>query len=196
MSFIKSLKNNLFPPKNPEEIAKKITEDIASSSFDFFKQSDFRELVNFEKLERTEQDRIFNEIVVTGLSLAILMFESMEKVANNKNLKQFLIEIRVELASYYGNWLKELGTPQEFVDLWKKLIEMRVDEYRKDYQEHQKELEKDWKKNPWVFVTALGGYHHIRRGKVKQEDKLFKMFLKWVIKNANKICKDNIRALR
>lgn len=195
MSFLDSLKHNLFPPKNPEEITKKITENIADSAFEFFKKPEFRNLVNFDKLSRTEQDRIFNEIVITGLSLAVLMFEGMEGMAKKESPKQFYREMQIEMASRYGNWLKEIGTPLEFTDLWKKLIQMRVDEYRKDYQEHRKKLEKDWKKNPWVFVAALGGYHHIRRGKGKPDDILFKMVLKWVIKNANKIGEDTVKSL-
>lgn len=187
MSILELIKYNLFPPKRPDEIAKRLTEKIAGESFKLFREPQFHELVNYEKLQKEEQDRIFNEIVLTGLALAILMFGYLEEYTKNERAKQFYAELQMEMESYYSNWLKELGTPTEFTELWKKLIKMRTDEYRRDYKEHQKELEKDWKKNPWVFVATIGGYHHIRRGKGKPEDPLFKFFLKWVIKIANDI---------
>lgn len=187
MSFFEGFKYKLFPPKNTFEIAKLLTEKIASESFTFFKEPRFRELINFEKISQTEQDRIFNEIVATGIALSVVMFEKLAALAPHEEIRQFYAELQLEMRSYYANWLKELGTPQKFTDLWKQLIKMRTDEYEKDYQTHQKELERDWKKNPWVFVATYGGYHHLRRGKGKSEDPLFKMFLKWNIKIANQI---------
>ena len=115
------------------------------------------------------------------------MFSTLEEKSKHEWPKQFYSELQIEMASRYSNWLRELGTPQEFTDLWKDLIMMRTDEYRQDYQHHTQELEKEWKKNPWVFVCAMGGYHHLRRGKGKPEDPLFKLFLNWVVMMGNVI---------
>ena len=185
MSFLDLIKYKLFPPKNIHEIAKVLTEKIAADSFSLFNKQQFRKLVNFDKLDQQEQDRIFNEILVAGLILLILMFSRLEKMAPHDIIRQFYAELQMEMHSRYSNWLKELGTSSEFTDLWKTLIKMRTEEYRRDYKEHRRELEKDWQKNPWVFVTALGGYKHIRRGQGKPGDPLFKIFLRWNIKIAN-----------
>lgn len=193
MSILEKIKYNLFLPKNPEEIARRLTEDIANSSFKFFRESELRRLIDFEKLDQKERDRIFNEIVATGLSLAILMFNYLAERTENAKAKEFYIELKVEMESRYSNWLRELGTPSEFTELWKKLIRMRTEEYERDFEEHKTELEKEWKKNPWVFVTAIGGYRHIRRGRGKPKDPLFKFFLKWIIKTANAISATTVK---
>src|SRR4030065_1543436 len=124
MSILDKLKSILVPPKNPEELAKAITEKIANMSFGLFKNEDFRNMNNFKKIDITEQDRIFNEIIVSGLALAIMMFEAMENKAKSEKIKESYSEIQVELASRYPNWLKELGSKESDVDLWRELTKM------------------------------------------------------------------------
>ena len=131
LSFFTFLKYSLFPPKEPEEIAKRITEKIAQSSFSFFKNTRFRDLLDFQNLSQIEQDRIFNELVVTGQSAAILMFETLEQRAKTKTAAQFYRDLQIEIESRYSNWLKELGVEPEHFMLWKKLVKMRTQEYRK-----------------------------------------------------------------
>ena len=165
--------------KEPEQIAKHITEIIAQESFKLFQDKKLRKLTNFEEIDQTEQDRIFNEIVVTGISLAILMFETLAKMASG-SVKQHYLELQIETASRYSNWLKEMGTPQDLADIWKELIKLRTDEYRKDYEEYKDQIGSPWQTNPWLFVVAIGGFHHITRGKGKPSDELFKIVIQWM----------------
>lgn len=185
----------LFGPKNPEQIAKVLTEKIADESFNFFKTAKFREPLDFENLEQVEQDRIFNELIASGLSLAILMFETMQSLCNKGIGKGFYEELNTELHSRYGNWLKELGTPRDLATMWKDLINMRTNEYRKNFQEHRNELMKDWKKNPWVFVVAIGCHNHIRRGKGKPQDPLFILILRWIVNLSELMVKTVIKSV-
>jgi hypothetical protein len=182
------------PLKSPDEVARKITEMVASEAFKLFRDKKFRRSSLLETFDQTEQDRIFNEIVVSGLSLAVLMFEALsERAKDKKEISQYYAELQMESASRYGNWLKEMGTPPALADMWKGLINMRVDEYRKDYRKYKRELSDDKAKgNPWVFVVAIGGHNHLRRGKGKPEDELLKIFLRWVCSIAEKISRELI----
>ncbi len=165
--------------KLPKEVSQKITERIANSSFKIFKERRFRMWVDFNNLEQTEQDRIFNELVVTGLSLAVLMFKTAAELTTGEK-SNYLNELQIELTSRYGNWLKELGTESKCADMWKELINMRCKEYEKDFQRYKKELPDPQKSNPWIPVVAFGGYHHIRRGKTEERDPLFLFLVQWV----------------
>ena len=175
--------------ENTEIIARKITEMIADESYHLFRDKKFRRLNNFEKIDQVEQDRIFNEIVVSGLALAVLMFEALAELnsENRKDLEQLFLNLKVETTSYYGNWLKEMGTEVEFADLWKGLIEMRCDEYHKDRDEYLKDIK--IKANPWKHIVSIGGFRHITRGKGKAEDELFKIFIHWIDNISKQITK-------
>lgn len=180
--------------KNPEEIAKKITEKVVDSAFKFYRSEKFRSFTDLETLEKTEQDRIFNELIANGIVLGILMFDALAEKTKSERAKNFYHELMIELSSRYSNWLKELGTPKNFCEMWKNLIQMRVDEYLKDYQEHEKEIKDPFKRNPWVFVAAIGCHRHIRRGKSKP-DELFKPILHWILDTADIISKITLKSI-
>ena len=168
--------------KAPEQVAKKITEVIASKSFKLFRDKKFRRLNNFASIDQEEQDRIFNEIVVTGLALAVLTYENLAKRSDNKSpvLEQYFRNLQLEMTNYYGNWLKEIGSKPADAELWKKLVLMRCDEYRKDEKFFfKKKVEPD---NKWPYVTAIGGFRHITRSKGKPEDELYYIFLRLITK--------------
>ena len=174
--------------KTPEWAAEDVTDLIAKASFFLFRDKKFRLSVdNFDNLEQVEQDRIFNEIVVSGLVLAILTYETIADLAQNDEKKSYFIELKTEMESRYGNNLRELGVEEEFAGLWKGLIQMRADEYRKDYREHKAEIGDRPGVNPYMFVVAIGGTDHISRGKAKAEGELFKIFRGWIFNLTEKI---------
>ena len=180
MTIIDFLKLTFMPPKNPEQIARAITEKIANYSINLFKNDDFRRMNNFDKIDTIEQDRIFNEILVSGIAITIFIFETLGNRTNNNRVNQFYAEMKIELESSYPNWLRELGSKESDAALWKDLIKMRVDEYENDYQENRKEIQKRTKAAfAYVFVVAIGGGKHIARSKKKIMDNIFKQFLRW-----------------
>jgi len=184
--------------KNPEGLAKILTEKIAQSTFAFFKQNNFREEVKFNQIAQVEQDRIFNELIATGICLAILMSGTMLNLAQkkkNNSIVNFYQELVVELYSRYGNWLRELGTEEKFATMWKGLIEMRVKEYQKDFREHKKEFPSELKANPWISVCSIGCLYHIRRGKPKDKDDLFILIIRWAKSLAIEISKLTLKSL-
>jgi len=190
---------NLFGRRrSPEELARILTEKIAKSAFAFFRQNNFREEIKFNQIAQVEQDRIFNELVATGICLAILMFETMSNLTQKKKKDyavEFYQELIIELYSRYGNWLRELGTEEKFASLWKDLIEMRVKEYQKDFREHRKEFPSELKANPWISICSIGCLYHIRRGKPKDKDDLFILILRWVKSVAIEISKQTLSSL-
>lgn len=176
-------------PFPPEHVAKKITERIASSSFKLFNDKKFRDLVNFDQLTKTEQDRIFNEIVVNAITLDILDLGSLSEQTKTRFAENFYNETKIELYSYYGNWLRELGTPEEFAGLWKPLIDLRVKEYQKDLKTYRKQIKKTSWLTAWIHIVSLGCLKHIRRGKTKPGDPLFLMLLKWLVTSTEDMTK-------
>lgn len=173
---------------NPEEIAKKLTEKIANSAFKLFQEKELRKMINFEELEQIEQDRIFNEIVVSGLVLAVLMYRTIADMSENEK-RSYFFELQMEMTSTYSAWLGEMGTPREFTEMWKELIKMRCKEYEKDFKKHKKDLPDPESGNPWVPVLAYGSYVHIRRGKTDEKDPLFLYLNNWINNTATEISK-------
>jgi len=177
------LRKIIFGPAPIEKIAEKVVKKNTHSAFRIFKDEDIRKLLNFSKINQTEQDRIFNEFVVIGLSLAILTAETISKINEEKN--NSFRKLKDEIFIYYPDWLKELGVEKQYCDIWRKLIEMRCDEYQKDFEKYQAHLPDFRKVNPWISIVAIGGLHHLRRGKTSPEDPLFKHLLAWLKLLAN-----------
>ena len=172
------------------EGAKKITELISSASFFLFRDKKFRQLTKFETFDQTEQDRMFNEIVVSGIAMSILMFETVAELTSG-DWRQFYYELKTEMESYYGNWLRELGVEEELASLWKSLIQMRVDQYKRDYEENKDQIPGPVASNPWGLVVAIGGSNHIMRG--EGPDEFYKMFLSWMANLSTKITNSLVR---
>lgn len=166
-----------------EKEAIKITELIANRSFRLFKSKKFRAFSNLNDLELVEQDRIFNEIIASGIVLAVLMFGSLADETNNRNKEQFYSELSLELINRYGNWLIELGGKQEHAEMFKKLIKLRADEYRKHRRRYKRELGQFKKEaTVWLPIVSIGGFAHITRGNAKtyNNDTYFICFNKFI----------------
>lgn len=176
-----------FGPAPPDIIADMMVRKIAHKSFRFFRDEEIREMLNFSKIDQTEQDRIFNEIVLTGLCLAILMIEMLAKITESDNKKEYYKKLREELFIRYPEWLAELGVEKKYVKMWRKLIQMRCDEYEQDFREHRGSLPLVDEGNPWIPVVAIGGLDHLRRGKLVRKDPLFKRLLSLTTSVAIKI---------
>lgn len=169
---------NILP--DTAERAQKIIELVAKKSFGLFKKRAFRKPLNWDGLSPEEQDRIFNEIVISGITLAALMSDSMANEVKGKNSEQYFRELSMEIRSAYGNYIQSLGAPKKYADLFKTVIDMRAKEYRKDYLADKKEkvLSKHKESSAWHIIVAIGGYYHIVRGdeKMAKDAKHFQLF--------------------
>ena len=164
-------------------------------AFKIFRDKKFRQLIKFNKLQQVEQDRIFNELVLAGIVLIMLTLESPDLRIKNE-FKEYFDFVREKIPEAHLGYLKELGIERKHRRLWKKLINMRYNEYydnRLKTREaaismESKEEEMTIKKLEDIQLTlpvntvAIGCHHHICRGKTKGKDELFKLILRWLSK--------------
>jgi len=172
---------SFFKPKGSashEEVAGEVVWHIAKTSFEKFKETDFRQKLNFDTLDQEEQDRIFNELVITGMALVYLTMEIGENLNRNEESKKTFRGIKNNLASSYVKILRKEGTAKEFLDMWYQLLAMRCEEYRKDYRKH-KELFLDPRQNHWVHICAIGGSDHISRGESQKVESILPQITRW-----------------
>ena len=130
-----------------------------------------------EKLGQEEQDRIFNELVISGLVLALLFYDTV--LENPNSNIEFFSELKIEMFSAYSSILVELGAKKDDADLFKKVILMRLKECQKDYEENKAELPSK-KTLAWPLIVAIGCYDHVTRGEGHPADHAFKITAKWL----------------
>ncbi len=168
-----------------------LAEAAAGSAFHLFRDKQFRPLANFEKLSQTEQDRIFNELVIASLVLIMLVLEAPDlRVA--REFRDYLADLNKRVPKAYVDHLRSLGVKARHLRDWKKLIAMRYEEYARDrhdvraaamhIESSQKGLDLDDLSKIQMLVpvqaVAIGCHHHICRGKTDGRDELFKLTLR------------------
>lgn len=187
--YIQKLKRALLGPPSIETTSERLLREILRSSFQVFKDHEFRKMVNFSKLERREQDRILNELVVSGIALTTLRIETLADAGEFS--RPFFEGIRNFLPVLYSRMLSRISSNQEYIDLWGQLIDLRCREYRKQQEKHEKKYTgKRSRLTPWIewtITVSIGSLYHIRHGKTSSKDPLFKELNAWLIALASKI---------
>lgn len=159
-------------------VSEKIAIVAAQASFDFWKDLEFRKMIDFERISQTDKDRIFNELEVTVLGLVALHAEH----------QPVLIDLERQVIHAFLNMYIKLGVEEGYVKIWKKLINLRFKEYKRDFRLALKES-KNWEEIEdenfrviWARVETLtiDGLSHIRRGKVEKDDPLWSYLRKWL----------------
>lgn len=163
----------------------------AHNAFQLFRNKEFRGLANFGVLSQVEQDRIFNELVVSYVVLIILMLEAPD-LRVPEEFRDYLRALKEKIPTAHVEYLKNLGTEAQHLRDWGKLIDMRYEEYAKDRHEVRAaameiesaekaldldDLEKIQMLLP-VQTVAIGCHDHVCRGETKGRDELFKLILK------------------
>jgi hypothetical protein len=161
------------------------------SAFQLFQDKQFRKLAGFEQLSRTEQDRIFNELVVAVIVLIMLVLEAPDlRVA--REFRRYLSDLIKKIPKAYVDYLRTSGVEADHLRDWEKLIDMRYEEYARDkhdvraaamqIESSEKGLDLDDLSKIQMLVpvqtVAIGCHHHICRGDTKGQDELFKLTLK------------------
>lgn len=193
---IKKLKKR--GPENPPPLSKAtqifaaVLDQAASRyAFKIFQDKKFRRLLDFNSLKKTEQDRIFNELVVSNLVLLMLTLEAPD-LRVDPELKDYFIDFKEEIPRAHVSCLKDLGIEKRYLDDWEKLIKMRYEEYSKDkHKARQAAIEVESKEKELTVeglediqlllpaqTVAIGCHHHICRGKTEGKDELFKTILR------------------
>jgi hypothetical protein len=167
-----------------------LSEAAASAAFHLFKDKQFKKLAGFNRLSQTEQDRIFNELVVANLVLFMLVFEAPDLRVVNE-YRDYLAGLKKRIPQAYVQNLRGLGIEAKYLQDWEKLIDMRYEEYARDkhdvraaameVESKERSLNMDALSKIQILVpvqtVAIGCHHHICRGETKGKDDLFKLIL-------------------
>lgn len=166
-----------------------IAQMIAGSAFEFWQRKDFRLYVNFGNISQTEQDRMFNELEVSLLGLFMLQFDNAVESVKEEEKKLVFKSFQKDLPSAFLQLFAENGVEKKYIDIWEKLIDMRLKEYREDqksaikesskwkeFQGDREEIKIQWARIETITIDCLS---HLRRGEVKKEDPLWKLLRKW-----------------
>jgi hypothetical protein len=176
-----------------DETAAALSQAAAGSAFHFFRNEQFRRLARFGQLSQTEQDRIFNELVVASLVLIMLLIEAPD-LRIPRESHDYLKGVKEKVPKAYVESLRNLGVETEHVRDWEKLIAMRYEEYardRHDVRAAAMEIESSEKSLDLaslskiqmlvpVQAVAIGCHHHICRGETQGQGDLFKSALKFL----------------
>lgn len=184
-------------PPPIEELTHMLADGLAKlashKAFDLYRNRRFRKLINFNQIEKLEQDRIFNELVLAGLVLEMLILEAPD-LRVDPEFKEYLHILKDGIPEAHLKELKDLGIERKFIRLWRKLIKMRYEEYQREkgevrsaaFELESQEAPIDQQKLAEIqallplHTVAILSYRHITRGKGKPESPLFKMILRFV----------------
>lgn len=161
------------------------------SAFHLFRDKQFRRLAGIEQLPQTEQDRIFNELVVASVVLIMLLLEAPDlRVAGES--QSYLAGLNKRIPKAHVDHLRSLGVEANHLRDWEKLIAMRYEEYARDrhdvraaamqIESSNKRLDLDDLSKIQMLVpvqaVAIGCHRHICRGETEGQDDLFKLTLR------------------
>jgi hypothetical protein len=183
---------------NPESLdqmaqttAASLAQAAAGMAFQLFRDKKFRRLAGFDRLSLTEQDRIFNELVVACIVLTMLLLEAPDlRVAGE--FKDYLAGLNKKIPDAHMDHLRTLGVEAIHLREWEKLITMRYEEYARDrhdvraaamqIESKEKSLDLDDLSKIQMLVpveaVAIGCHDHICRGQTAGHDELFKLTLR------------------
>lgn len=113
----------------------------------------------------------------------MFLLEQILKEINDEKKKVYYQSLRETVPKYFRKYLRAIGIPEKFANIWDKLIDLRYDEYSKDiidvrseFLKGDDELSELAKHNVAMIFQSLafGLYRHIVRGKIVQDDPLYK----------------------
>lgn len=171
----------------PEDEATHLIDLVNSSAYQVFLDKRFRELVKFDEQAEEEQNRIFNELVVTGLVFSLFFIEDRESFAK-AGRKEFWKNVSEKIPVSMADGLAKMDIPKGYVSIWKKLLKKRT----KEYLEKRKITESVWReefskikkseKNKGdilrIETVAIGSLMHIARNEERENEKFLRNHLK------------------
>jgi len=178
-------------PKMAQITAGSLDRAASQNAFQIYRHPIFRRLVSFESLEKIEQDRIFNELVVTNIVLLMLSLEAND-LRIKEELKEFILLVKDSLPKAHCDELANLGIEKQYLDIWEKLIKLRYEEYSNNKNEIReasmqlKARDKELTTDDIVDIqsilplqtVAFGCFDHICRGKTKGKEDLLNFLIR------------------
>ena len=174
-----------------EVTAAGLSQTAAASAYELFCGKEFRRIAGLERLSQGEQDRIFNELVVSFLVLIMLLLEAPD-LRVPREFRNYLADLNKRISEAHVEELRTLGVETNHLRDWEKLISMRYEEYARDKHEMrgaamqiesaEKRLDLDGLSRIQLLVpvqtVSIGCHHHICRSNTDGQDDLFKQILK------------------
>lgn len=148
---------------------------VLPSVYAIFQDAQFRERARFQKLTSAEHDRIFNELHVAGVCLAMCCLEVAHTIVQPEYL-HFWTKAREYLPRQVQQSLVKFGVDGANAKLFRQLIDMRFEEYEhwaNEVWDMWSEEEPRFRSMPEgmkrvisrVDAIAIGTTDHILRGK-------------------------------
>ena len=172
-------------------MATNLARATAGSAFTLFNDKTFRRLARFDALPVSEHDRIFNELLIAGLTLQMLALEAPDLHVPN-DTRPYLKQVASEIPAAHVHELATLGITEENQREWDRLIGMRYEEYAGDrHNVRSASMQIEAANHPLdlealdgiqamlpVQVVTIGTHCHICRGETEGQDELFKFMLR------------------
>ena len=174
--FYYRMRNAVLGIPDVKKTAQQLAQEASKQAFRVYRDPVFRKGVSFDTTETVEQDRMFNELVVTNLVLEILMIETLATFARGRS-KEWLRAVAEAIPTEFITTLRDASVAEEFLEIWKKLIALRQDEYEQTRLDHREYFPELGEGNPWVRVTAISCLFHIRRSKNVPNDPLLPLVM-------------------
>ena len=179
------------PQKMAKITAAGLDQVATSVALALFNDKTYIQLTGLNEMAQLEKDRILNELILAGITVIMLTLEAPD-LRISRDFKEYFRLLKDEIPKAHLAQLKELGIENKHVKLWKKLIEMRYDEYAQDrLKARSAAMEYDSRKKDLTskdldgihlflpaFTVAVGCHHHICRGKTEGHDLAFKYLMK------------------
>jgi hypothetical protein len=106
------IEGDIQPSDALEEMAEKtaaaLAEAAAHLAFRLFYDKKIRRLAAFDVLSQTEQDRVFNELVVAFLVLIMLVLEAPD-LRVDEDYKEYLAEMKKEMSPAQVTWMPAMA---------------------------------------------------------------------------------------
>jgi len=164
-----------------KSLAHELDQKAIKWGFKTYWNKDFLKLADIDALNQTEQDRIFNELVLAPEILIMVAFQ----VWNKENIGD-------QIAKEHTNFMKEIGVEKQYRKLWEKLINIRYQEYHQsknnarvamiEFDSQEKDVLasdiEDINTTLPPFAISVLCHKHILRGKTRGKDLLFKLIFK------------------
>ncbi|MBI2888502.1 MAG: hypothetical protein HYY10_01115 [Candidatus Liptonbacteria bacterium] len=176
-----------------------LDEFILPSTFRTFQEVIFRELARFKKLPVAEHDRIFNELQVAGVCIAIFHLRTAKSLTRPEDY-HFWQGVEEYLPKQLQRMLMGYGVEGGNAKLMRQLIDMRRAEYEELARGMRDASEKS-EGNPRisppeltylasvVHATAVGAVDHIRRGRLEEGDPLIRHLSEWLVRLQQRVGK-------
>ncbi|MBI5220209.1 MAG: hypothetical protein HY978_00020 [Candidatus Liptonbacteria bacterium] len=174
-----------------------LSEFVLPLVFNLFQEDKFRERASFSKLPTVEHDRIFNELEVAGICLAMFYLRAVKSLVRPENY-HFWQEVEEHLPKQLQKIMLGFGISGSNAKLMRQLVDMRRAEYEELAKiaqniniEHDEEFRALPPEMKWfaaaMQATAVGTVKHIRRGKYQEKEPLVQYLVEWLMRLRRKI---------